>query len=159
MNAFFWNRRFRPMLRRNSSIWSTNSTRVWDAKIALLIHKFWSLVKQKEGILPKFQQSLNFFATTSYDEVDETKTERIWMLRLLKMLQKVKNAEFLWNSYDKFLLRYRNCVASSANNKVIYFFFLKSGPQNVTVAASFCKLGWSADFTRCWKNRGFFLSS
>mmetsp|Transcript_12443 Transcript_12443/g.49975 ORF Transcript_12443/g.49975 Transcript_12443/m.49975 type:complete len:440 (+) Transcript_12443:830-2149(+) len=44
--------------------------------------------KFNQGILPKFQQSLNFFATTSYDEVDETKTERIWMLRLLKALQK-----------------------------------------------------------------------
>ena len=46
------------------------------------------------GILPKFEQSFNSFATTSYDEVDNTETERIWMLRLLKMLQKVKNADF-----------------------------------------------------------------
>ena len=75
------------------------------------------------GILPKFEQSFNSFATTSYDEVDNTETERIWKLRLLKMLQKVKNADFFWHSYDEFLLPYRNCVASSAKNKVFYFFF------------------------------------
>jgi len=44
--------------------------------------------KYNQGILPKFEQSFNSFATTSYDEDDNTETERIWMLRLLKMLQK-----------------------------------------------------------------------
>jgi len=44
--------------------------------------------KFNQGILPKFEQSFNSFATTSYDEVDETETERTWMLRLMKMLQK-----------------------------------------------------------------------
>lgn len=41
------------------------------------------------GILPKFQQSLNFFATTSYDEIDKIENERIWMRHLLQTLQKV----------------------------------------------------------------------
>ena len=45
------------------------------------------------------------------------------MLRLLKMLQMVKNSDFFWNSYDEFLLPYRNCVASSANNNIFTSFF------------------------------------
>lgn len=46
------------------------------------------------GILPKFQQSLNFFATTSYDEIDKIENERIWMRHLLQTLQKVHKAEY-----------------------------------------------------------------
>ena len=170
VNSFYIRRTY--TLQNQGFFWSGASDRCWQRihqddrqiqpgfgckictfNIQIVIRSFLS------GILPKFEQSFNSFATTSYDEVDNTETERIWMLRLLKMLQKVKNADFFWNSYDKFLLPYRNCVASSAKNKVFYFLFLKSGPQNVTVTASFCKLGWSADFTRCWKNRGFFSSS
>jgi len=61
--------------------------------------------KFNQGILPKFEQSFNSFATTSYDEVDETETERTWMLRLMKMLQKVKKADFFKPVMNKFYCR------------------------------------------------------